>query len=78
MSSQGLKVLLSEDPEMARQRQPVEERFAMLNGTADFHWISNEFCRLIDEGVRTGDPSGRLSLSPKWRVGGALLAYRGG
>jgi hypothetical protein len=39
----------------ARLRQPVEERLAALDGTEDFHWVSDEFCRFIDAGVRTGD-----------------------
>jgi hypothetical protein len=55
MSDQGLKFLFSDDSDVARLRKPTEERLTNLDGLDAFQWLCDEFCRFIDEGVRTGD-----------------------
>lgn len=34
---------------------PIDEQLATLDALDQFHWLSDEFCRFLDEGVRTGD-----------------------
>jgi hypothetical protein len=36
-------------------RTPTEARLAALGGLDAFHWLCDEFCTFIDDGVRTGD-----------------------
>lgn len=35
--------------------QPIEEQLGALGALDQFHWLCDEFCRFLDEGVRTGD-----------------------
>ena len=55
VSGDAIVFFMSEGIEDRLFRKSTEERLDIWDGRDAFHWLCDEFCRFIDEGVRTGD-----------------------